>query len=100
MPGLLQIESLAQTAALTLVTQPGLKGQVCYLSTVDKVQFRRKIVPGDRFEIAAKLISFRRGIARFEASGSVGGEMACKAEFTLIVQSILERFRMTEEGPS
>lgn len=94
MPGMLQIEALVQTAALALVTLPGNKGRVCYLTSADKLKFKRKIVSGDRFDIATRVLSFKRGVARLEGAGTVGGELACQAEFMVVVPSILEDFRV------
>jgi len=98
MPGLLQIEALVQMAALMIVTLPGNQGRICYLTQADKLAFQRKIVVGDRFEIEAHMVSFKRGLARCTAVGTVGGEPACRAEFSLIVPEILEQFRVARPG--
>ncbi len=94
MPGMLQIEALVQTAALALVTLPGNKGRVCYLTSADKLKFKRKIISGDRLDIATRVLSFKRGVARLEGTGTVGGELACQAEFMVVVPSLLEEFRV------
>ncbi|HCZ10343.1 MAG TPA: beta-hydroxyacyl-ACP dehydratase, partial [Flavobacteriaceae bacterium] len=44
MPGMLQIESLVQMAALSILTIPGNKGKVMYLVSANKLKFIRKIV--------------------------------------------------------
>lgn len=93
MPGMLQIEAMVQMSALAVVTMPGNKGKICYLTGADKLRFKRKIVPGDRLDIHTRLLSFRRGIGRCEGVGTVNGELACQAEFNLVVPDILDGFR-------
>jgi 3-hydroxyacyl-[acyl-carrier-protein] dehydratase len=94
MPGMLQIEALVQMSALALVTLPGNKGKVCYLTSADKLLFKRKIVAGDRFDIETEVVSFKRGIAKLKGTGSIAGQLACKAEFSLVVPDIIESFRV------
>jgi 3-hydroxyacyl-[acyl-carrier-protein] dehydratase len=94
MPGMLQIEALVQMSALALVTLPGNKGKVCYLTSADKLLFKRKIVAGDRFDIETEVVSFKRGIAKLKGTGSIAGQLACKAEFSLVLPDIIESFRV------
>ena len=94
MPGMLQIEALMQTAALAIVTLPGNKGRICYLTSADKLKFRRKIVSGDRFDIETKILSFNRGVGKCYGIGTVNGEFACEAEMSFVVPEILATFRM------
>lgn len=93
-PGLLQIEAIVQMAALALVTLPGNKAKVCYLTTTDKARYKRKVVPGDRFTIETRVLSFKRGIARLEGTGSVNDALACQAEFGLVMPHLLQEFRV------
>ena len=92
MPGLLQIESLVQMAALTLLTLPSYAGGVVYLTEVSKAKFYRKIVPGDRLTLKTVLVSFRRGIGKCAGQGSVLGEKACKAEFGIVLPSVVSEY--------
>jgi len=94
MPGMLQVEAMVQMSALAIVTLPGNKGRVCYLTSADKLKWKRKIVAGDRFDIETEILSFKRGIVRARGSGSVAGEPACEAEFNMVVPSIIEEFRI------
>ena len=92
MPGLLQIESLVQMAALTVLTLPDHKGEVVYLTEVSKARFSRKIVPGDRLQLDTELVSFRRGIGKCIGRGSVLGSKACHAEFGIVLSSVVSEF--------
>lgn len=98
MPGMLQVEALVQMSALAIVTLPGNKGKVCYLTSADKLLFKRRIVAGDRLDIATEVKSFKRGMAKCTGVGSVGGELACKAEFNFVVPDIIEDFRVVKPG--
>jgi 3-hydroxyacyl-[acyl-carrier-protein] dehydratase len=95
MPGLLQIEALMQTAALAIVTLPGNKGRICYLTSADKLKFRKKIVSGDRLDIETKILSFKRGVGKCHGIGRVNGEFACEAEMNFVVPEILAEFSVT-----
>lgn len=94
MPGLLQIEALVQMSALAIVTLPGNKGKVCYLTSADTLKLKRKILPGDRLDIETRVLSFKRGIAKCEGRGLVQGVLACEAVFTIVVPHILDTFKV------
>lgn len=93
MPGMLQVEALVQMAALAVLTLPGNKGKICYLTNVKNMSLRRKIVPGDRYSMETELLSWRRGIGKCVGTGSVDGEVACKAEFGIVMPDVLEALR-------
>ena len=76
MPGMLQIESLVQMCALSLLTMPGNKGKLVYLISADKLKFQKKIVPKDRLIIQTKINSYNRGIAKCQGKGEVNTKIA------------------------
>jgi len=94
MPGMLQIEALVQMCALTVLTLPGNKGKVAYLTSANNIKLSRKIVPGDRLYIETKLLSWKRGIGSCSGVGSVDGEIACRADFTIVMPNILNEYRV------
>ena len=81
MPGVLIIEAIAQTGAITLLAMPGNQGKSVYFGGLKKAKFKRKVIPGDtlRFEIELHKIKekFGQGIGK----AFVGNELACEAEF-------------------
>ena len=85
MPGMLQVEAMVQMAALTILTMPNNKGKIVYLTSANKLSFKRKIVPGNRLYLKTQLHSWKRGIGKCSGKGMVGGKLACFAEFTLIL---------------
>ena len=94
MPGMLQIESLVQMCALSILSLPGNKGKVVYLTSANNMKFIKKIVPNNRLNIETKIKSFKRGIAVCEGSGFIEKEMACKAEFNLILPDELSKYNL------
>ena len=94
MPGMLQIEALVQMCALTVVTLPGNKGKIVYLTSANNLKFSRKIVEGDRLDIETKLLSWKRGVGICSGTGSVNGEIACKADFTIVMPDVLNQYRV------
>ena len=97
MPGMLQIEALVQMSALTVLTLPGNKGKVCYLVSANNLKWLRKIVPGDRFDMETKLLSWKRGIAKCTGSARVNGEFACSAEFTIVMPDVLNTYKVSSQ---
>ena len=85
MPGMLQTEALIQMSALIFQTMPGNKGKILYLVDANNLKFIKKILPGDKLNISSKLISFKRGLIKFEAEGFVNSKKTCRASFTLVI---------------
>ena len=88
MPGVLQIEALAQTSALLAIADANYDPdrQVAYLMSIDGVKFRRPVVPGDRLDLEATLLQSRRGILKVQGRATVDGERACEATITAAVR--------------
>ena len=94
MPGMLQIESLVQMAAMSILTMPGNKGKIMYLVSANKLKFVKKILPGDKLEINTEVKIFKRGMATFEGRGTVKDQTVCQAEFNLILPEEIKNFNM------
>lgn len=92
MPGMLQVEALVQMSSMAIVTIEGNSGKILYLVNADKLQFKKKIIPGDRLELNTNILSFKRGIATCIGEGLVNNELACKANFTLILPDYIKQF--------
>ena len=94
MPGFLQIEALVQMCALSILSLPGNKGKVMYLTSANNMKFIKKIIPNDKLYIETKIKSFKRGLAICEGKGFVQNEMACKAEFNLILPEEIKKYNL------
>ena len=94
MPGMLQVESLVQMSALSVLTLPGNKGKVVYLISANNIKLSRKVVVGDCFEIETKLLKWKRGLGSCEGVGKVNGEVACKAEFNIVMPDLIKEYKV------
>jgi 3-hydroxyacyl-[acyl-carrier-protein] dehydratase len=79
MPGVLQIEAMAQCAALSITQMHGEKLDVA-IAGVNDARFRRPVVPGDTLVLEAEVMKDRSGILVVKCSASVNGKIACEAE--------------------
>src|SRR5215218_4848460 len=84
-PGVLQIEALAQTMAVYVAKQPGFGDRIGLFAGIDDARFKRIVVPGDvlRLEITMEKLGSRMGRGRGVAS--VDGEVACEATLSFII---------------
>ncbi len=53
-PGVLQLEALAQTGAVAVLSQPGAQGKIILFGRADEVKFRREVVPGETYAVRDK----------------------------------------------
>ncbi len=82
MPGVLQIEAMAQVGGLLVLnTVPDPENYLTFFLKVDKVRFKRKVVPGDTLVLKMTLLEpMRRGIAIMYGEGYVGENMVIEGE--------------------
>jgi 3-hydroxyacyl-[acyl-carrier-protein] dehydratase len=83
MPGVLMLEALAQTAGILAFVTAGVyptEKQQIYFVGIDKVRFRRPVVPGDQIILKATLERALRGIWKFSTVAEVEGAEAVSAE--------------------
>ncbi len=80
MPGVLMVEALAQTAGVVVLTNAEHHGKVAFFMAVDKVKFRRVVVPGDQLLMEVEVVRDRAKTAQVRAVARVGEEIAAEAE--------------------
>lgn len=82
MPGVLIVEAMAQAAGIlgfkTMDKTPQ-DGSIYYFVGADNLRFKRPVVPGDRLQLEAKVLSEKRGIWKFEVKATVDGETVSSA---------------------
>jgi 3-hydroxyacyl-[acyl-carrier-protein] dehydratase len=85
MPGVLQVEALAQTMAVYVAKQPGFGDRIGLFAGIDDTRFKRVVVPGDtlRLEVTMEKLGGRFGRGRGIAS--VDGEIACQTTISFII---------------
>ncbi len=84
MPGVLQIEAMAQVGGiLVLNTVPDPENYLTFFMKIDKVKFRKQVIPGDTLIMKMVLLQpIRRGIAYMKGEAFVGEKLVCEAELT------------------
>ena len=95
-PGMLQIEALIQMSALSILSLPGNKGKIMYLTSANNIKFIKKIIPNKRLYIETMVKSFKRGLAICEGLGLIEKQIACKAEFNLILPEEIKKYNLKE----
>ncbi|MDA3963186.1 MAG: UDP-3-O-acyl-N-acetylglucosamine deacetylase [Planctomycetota bacterium] len=80
MPGVLQVEAIAQTGAVLLLTLPQNEGKLPLFMSMDKVKFRRTVRPGDVMRIECETLRIRDRMAACRGRVLVDGKIACEAE--------------------
>jgi len=85
MPGVLQIEALAQAAALFVIYQYKLQNKPVYFMALDKVRFRSQVVPGDVLTIEVELQRFGGKVARVYGKGLVNDTVALEANMIAMI---------------
>ncbi len=80
MPGVLQLEAMAQVGGVLLNTLTKEDGRVAYFTAVNNCKFRRLVVPGDQLRIEIELLKLRLGMAKVHGITRVEGEVASEAD--------------------
>ena len=86
MPGVLQVEAMAQVASILMLRIPENQGKIGYFMSCDKVKWRRPVVPGDILIIETRLVKMRGAIGVAEGRCLVNGEVTCEGELKFMVQ--------------
>ena len=80
MPGVLQVETIAQAGATAVLILPENKSKLVLFAGIDKARFKRIVKPGDELIIEVEIESFRRNIGKGKGRATVDGELACAAD--------------------
>ena len=80
MPGVLQVESLAQAGAIALLSMPENKGKLAVFGAIKNARFKKQVVPGDVLTLKVTLDRLRKTTGTGMAEASVGDELACTCE--------------------
>ncbi len=80
MPGVLQLEAMAQVGSILLFRRPGYAGKIGYFMSADSVKFRKPVVPGDTLFIEVEMIQNKRAVAKARGRCIVNNEVVSEAE--------------------
>lgn len=85
MPGVLIVESLAQTGAVAILSLEENKGKNALFGGIDKMKFKKTVVPGDRLKLEVKIIKKKGPIGVGEAVATCEGKIVARGELTFAV---------------
>ncbi len=85
MPGVLQVEALAQTMAVYVARTEGFGSRMGLFAAIDEVRFKRLVQPGDRLSLEITMEKLGRRMGRGRAVASVDGEVACEGILSFII---------------
>ena len=83
MPGVLQMEALAQLGAWLLLKELGAEGQVGYFVSIKEAKFRRPVVPGDQLRLEIEVLRRRQTWAWLGGKAYVGDQLAAEGELSI-----------------
>ena len=88
MPGVMIVESMAQTAAVLVVHTlgPEAEGKLVYFMSIDGARFRRPVVPGDTMNVHVTKVRNRGPVWKFRAVAKVEGNVVAEAEFAAMIR--------------
>ena len=99
MPGCLQIEAMAQMLTVAITTTEGMEGKVVH-SYKHNGTFHREVKPGDRLDMEAEILSFKRGLCKGRVKDYIDGELACELDTVVIIPDVFNRYRPNNKGVS
>ncbi len=87
MPGVLQIEALAQAAAILAIEtlELGGSGKLVYFMAIDGAKFRAPVEPGVLLDLTVGFVQKRARVCKFWGKASVDGKVTCDVNFTAMI---------------
>ena len=89
MPGVLMIESMAQTCAVLVIETLGktAEGSLVYFMSVDGAKFRKPVIPGDQLKLKVEKIKNRANVWKFQCKGYVDDELVSEAVISAMIMA-------------
>ncbi len=81
MPGVLIVEALAQASGILVHKTVESDDNMVYFMSIDKVKFRKPVVPGDQLVLEVEPLQVRGKVYKFKGEAKVDGKVVCEAEF-------------------
>jgi len=87
MPGVLQVEAMAQVGGVLLMQSLNARGEkkIMYFTGIDRARFRRPVVPGDQIRFEVQVLQLRRQVCRMRGEAYVDGTLVAEAELSCVV---------------
>jgi 3-hydroxyacyl-[acyl-carrier-protein] dehydratase len=87
MPGVLQIEALAQAAAVLAIETMELagSGKLVYFMAIDEAKFRAPVEPGVLLDLRVGFVQKRARVCKFWGKAAIANKVACEVQFTAMI---------------
>ena len=85
MPGVMQVEALAQTMAIYVAREEGFGDRIGLFAGIDECRFKRIVQPGDRLTLEVTMEKLGRRFGKGRALASVDGELCCEALLSFVI---------------
>lgn len=85
MPGVLIAEAMAQVGGIAILSMEEYKGRLAVLTGIEKMKFRKQVVPGDTLIMEAELIAFKMGIGKARVCARVEDKIAAEGEMMFAI---------------
>jgi 3-hydroxyacyl-[acyl-carrier-protein] dehydratase len=92
MPGALQIETMAQMLTVAITTTEGMAGKTVH-SYKHSATFHIPVTPGDRLDLEATVLSFKRGLCKGNVKGYIDGELACELDTVVLIPEEFNKYK-------
>lgn len=86
MPGVLQVEALAQAGAIAVLSMPQHKGKLAFFGSIKEAKFKQQVVPGDTLTLKVKFEKLRSRAGTGKAEAYVGDKLACRCEIMFMFE--------------
>lgn len=81
MPGVLLLEAMAQVGGMAMLISEEYRGRLAVFAGMDRVKFRRPVVPGDQVRMVGEVLKMRGSMGKIWAEAFVDGELVAEGEF-------------------
>lgn len=85
MPGVLIVEAMAQVGGVVVLCIPEWRGKLPYLTGIDKMRFRKPVIPGDQLVIEVEVINMKANIGKVSAEAKVDGQLVAQGELLFAI---------------
>ena len=92
MPGVLQVEAMMQMLTIAITTMDGLENEVAHVYKANAT-FHEEVKPGDRLDLEAEVLSYKRGLLKGQVKGYVDGKLVCEVENTIVIPGVFNQFK-------
>lgn len=97
MPGVLIVEAMAQVGGILLLASTGNEGKLAFFAGIDKMRFRKPVLPGDQLVTEVTMLKQKGDIGRVAVVGKVDGNVVAEGEYLFALQPDREG---SQEGKS